>query len=738
MKTWGSHMLLTDLLHRLRRWLFVVAVGALTLLHSPVVAADTPGPNDPVANRRAVVTTGHARFTVLTPQLIRMEWAADGKFEDHASLVFLNRRLPAPEFTHESAPHGGSTVIQTSALKLVYTPGNADGKFAPDNLSITFSLNGKEIIWRPGMADTGNLLGTTRTLDRVQGSDVQLEPGLISRDGWTVVDDSTRQLFDSDDFSFAEGERSPWPWVTARPAGERQVWDFFGYGHDYKRALDDYTRVSGKIPLPPRFAFGAWWSRYWSYTDQQFNQLVRGFHQHDTPLDVLVIDIDWHPTFNEVAGNSQVDASGHKLGWTGYSWNRLLFPDPDQFLKGIHQQGLKATLNIHPASGVQPWEDHYPELARAMGIDPASKQYVPYDITAKKFATNYLNDIIHPLEQQGINFFWLDWQQEDTTSIAGLNPTWWINYVFFTDQQRQGKRALLFHRWGGRGNHRYQIGFSGDTISVWDSLAFQPWFTATAANVGYAFWSHDIGGHMPGAVDPELYTRWIQFGIFSPILRTHTTKNPDSERRIWAYPEPYSAVMRNAYQLREAMQPYLYTEARRTYDTGVAFFRPLYYDWPEDDAAYSSKNEYLFGEQMIVSPVTAPADKISGLASENVWLPKGDWIEWPTGKLFVGPTNVDRSFTIDHIPRYVRAGTIIPTQPALLHTGEKPVDPLIVNVWPLAPGASSSYSVYADSGVSVEYQHGVFARTPIKATQTGDTLRVEVGPVEGGYPGMPK
>src|SRR6202021_1478408 len=146
MKTWGSHMLSTDLLHRLRRCLFVVAVGALTLLQSPVDAADAPGRYDPVANPRAVFTTEHARFTILTPQLIRMEWATDGKFEDHASLVFLNRRLPVPEFTHESTPDGGRTVIQTSVLKLVYTPGNSDGRFGPDNLAITFSLNGKEIV----------------------------------------------------------------------------------------------------------------------------------------------------------------------------------------------------------------------------------------------------------------------------------------------------------------------------------------------------------------------------------------------------------------------------------------------------------------------------------------------------------------------------------------------------------------------------------------------------------------
>ena len=732
-------MLITDLLRRLARGLFLVAVGALTLIHSPVEAADAPGGYDPVADPRAVVTTAHARFTILTPQLIRMEWAADGKFEDHASLVFLNRRLPVPEFTHEFAADGGRTVIQTSVLKLVYTPGKSDGRFAPENLSITFNLNGNEIIWKPGMADTGNLFGTTRTLDRVQGSDVQLEPGLISRDGWTIVDDSTRQLFDSDDFSFPAGERSPWPWVTARPAGERQDWYFFGYGHDYKRALYDYTRVAGKIPLPPRFAFGAWWSRYWSYTDQQFNQLVRGFHQHDTPLDVLVIDIDWHPTFNEVAGNSQVDASGHKLGWTGYSWNRLLFPDPDQFLKGIHQQGLKATLNIHPASGVQPWEDHYPELARAMGIDPASKQYVPYDITAKKFATNYLNDIIHPLEQQGINFFWLDWQQEDTTSIAGLNPTWWINYVFFTDQQRQGKRALLFHRWGGLGNHRYQIGFSGDTISVWDSLAFQPYFTATAANVGYAYWSHDIGGHMPGAIEPELYLRWIQWGSFSPILRTHTTKNPDAERRIWAYPEPYSDLMRESFARRYALQPYIYTEARKTYDTGLALLHPLYYDWPDAPQAYDAKNEYMFGDSVLADPVTQPVAKDSQLAKIAVWLPPGEWFERDSGANFHGPVTVEREFSISQIPLYVKGGSIIPMQPAMSYTGEKPVDPLILTVFPLQNGQTSKYRLYDDAGDTPGYQQEEFAWTPIQADLNADgaILTLSVAPTVGHYAGMP-
>ena len=284
---------------------------------------------------------------------------------------------------------------------------------------------------------------------------------------------------------------------------------------------------------------------------------------------------------------------------------------------------MKVTLNLHPAGGIEPWETSYPAMARAMGIDPATKKYVPFDITSRKFADNYFDLVLHPLEKQGVNFWWLDWQQQNFTKIPGANPTFWLGYVFFTDQAREGKRPLMLNRWGGLGEHRYQIGFSGDTISVWSSLAFQPWFTATAANVGYAYWSHDIGGHMPGAVDPELYTRWVQFGVFAPVLRTHTTKNPEAERRIWAYPEPYSGIMRSDFDLRYALVPYIYTEGRRTYDTGVAFLRPLYYNWPEAAQAYDSKNEYQFGKEMLVAPVVnsgrcrlAIGDRV-GLAAER-------------------------------------------------------------------------------------------------------------------------
>ena len=694
----------------LRRLVFIVLFAALAC-HAQ---------NNPVADPQAAVVSGNTRFTVLTPQLIRMEWAEDGKFEDRASLVFINRRLPVPRFEQNTT--GGTLNINTGKLHLAYRE-NA-GQFTADDLEITLDLNGRRVTWRPGTQETGNLGGTIRTLDGVKGS-TSLGQGLVSRDGWVLIDDTDRPLFDNSD----------WPWAMPRPKTKHQDWYFFGYGHDYKKALGDFVKVAGRIPLPPRFAFGTWWSRYWAYTDEEFKELVEGFRSHSVPLDVLVIDMDWHPTFGVKWWENKKDPSGHTLGWTGYTWNPLYFPDPTRFLSWVHEQGLKTTLNMHPASGVQPFEKQYPEMARAMGIDPATKQYVKFDIADKKFATNYMNILHHPFEKQGVDFFWLDWQQEPNTSIPGLNNTWWLNYVHFTDMEREGKRPLIYHRWGGLGNHRYQIGFSGDTISVWDSLAFQPYFTATAANVGYGYWSHDIGGHMPGTVSPELYTRWIQFGVFSPILRTHTTKNPDSERRIWAYPEPYADIMRDAYKLRYSLIPYIYTAAREAYDTGISILRPMYYDYPEAAEAYDYKDEYMFGDSLLVAPVTAPLASESELAAKSIWLPPGEWIEVFTGTRLKGPAKLERKYALDDIPVFIKAGAIIPRQDNMAYSNQKPVDPLILLV---EPGANGTTRMYEDAGNTLGYKKNECAWTEVRQTRTSNTVKIEIMPVSGSYPGMLK
>jgi alpha-glucosidase len=301
--------------------------------------------------------------------------------------------------------------------------------------------------------------------------------------------------------------------------------------------------------------------------------------------------------------------------------------------------------------------------------------------------------------------------------------------------ERRGlARPLLFHRWGGLGNHRYEIGFSGDVISVWESLKFQPYFTATAANVGFGYWSHDIGGHMPGPINPELYTRWIQWGAFSPILRTHTTKNPGAERRIWAYPTDAFLVMRDAVRLRYALIPYIYTMSRKTYDTGISLCRPMYYDYPEEAEAYQFPGQYQFGDNLIIAPVTSPIDSASLLATVSVWLPPGEWVEWFTGARLRGPAVYERKFAVDEIPVYARAGAIVPMQPVNANAGQQLANPLVITLF---PGAESRFALYEDAGNSTAYQKGEFCKTAIE-WQGGEssTRTLRINPVEGSYPGM--
>jgi len=687
-----------------------------------------PGENNPIANSKSTLTVDSCRFTVLTPSLIRLEWAADGRFEDRPSLVFINRNLPVPKFS--TSFDGDRFILETDAVRLRYKLGS--GKLSPENVEIAYTSADSRRTWNPGLKDTANLGGTIRTLDGVRGP-IPLDPGLLSRDGWVFVDDSNSPLFDSN--IIIPSTDKAWPWVVARPSGERQDWYFFGYGHNYKQALGDFVRVAGRTPMPPKYAFGAWWSRYWRYTDEEIRGLVHEFHRYDVPLDVYVIDMDWHLTFDLRWGKRVLDQAGQMLGWTGYTWDKVLFPDPPGLLGWLHKNNFQVTLNLHPASGVQPYEEMYPRMAKAMGVDPSAKQYIPFTITDKEFARNYFDIVLRPLERQGVDFWWIDWQQWDTTAVPGLNPTWWLNYTFYTDMERQNRgRPIILARWGGLGSHRHQIGFSGDVITDWSSLDFQTYFTSTAANVGFGYWSHDIGGHIPGTVSPELYTRWVQWGAFSPALRTHTTKNADAERRIWAYPPDYYQTMREAFMLRHQLLPYVYTSSHDSYVSGVSLCHPLYYECPEFDEAYSFRNQYFFGDAMMIAPVTTPLDSESLLARKTVWIPPGTWVEWYSGNRYVGPATVERTFSLDEIPFYVRAGSIIPMQSVNQDNQNASIDPLVLSIF---PADSGSATVYEDDGNSSAYTGNESAHTPVNFRRRGNrTLSVDIGPTTGHFKGM--
>lgn len=655
------------------------------------------------ADYNAMVTSGNARFTMLDSRVIRLEYDASQVFEDRPDQVFWYRRQDVPDFTVE--PYRDGVVIETDALQLRY----AGGEFTRDSLQIQLKDTGA--VWYFGAHDDENLMGTGRTLDDVSGR-IDLDSGLLSRKGWSVID-STKTLVFGDD-----------GWLMERPrtVGQRDL-VFFGFGTDHQGCLDAYIKLTGKTPLLPRWALGNWWSRYWAYTDQDLLDLMREFEAYDIPLSVCIVDMDWHIT--EVDERDVSWASG----WTGYTWNKELFPDPAAFIQALHDKNLRTALNLHPHAGVQPHEAAYEDMARAMDIDPETRQPVRFDIADPKFVRHYFELLHHPKEEIGVDFWWMDWQQGEASSLKGLDPLWLLNHLHFYDLARDGeRRPFIFSRWGGYGNHRYPIGFSGDTHTTWESLAFQPYFTATAANVAYGWWSHDIGGHYKGVEDAELYTRWVQFGIFSPIFRLHSSNNAFLDRRPWGWGDASTlAYTRDAMQLRHALVPYLYTLNHHNATDNVQPVRPMYHDYADADAAYAVPDQYLFGE-LVVAPFISPADEDTRLSRAAVWLPEGEWFGFFDGAPYAGDSFYAIYGRLSDIPVFAKAGTIVPLDQ---RRGWAALDnPAAFDVR-IFTGADGEFTLYEDDGETVAYRDGAYCQTRFSQTWRDDSLTFKVHAAEG-------
>jgi alpha-glucosidase (family GH31 glycosyl hydrolase) len=662
------------------------------------------------------VTVGHARFTVVTPQLVRMEYAADGKFVDAPSWFAVRReaRFMGAKISHDAA----GAAIDTGSLRLTY---HDDGHpFSPDNLSATIAIApDRSAIWHPGDANPGNLGGTIRTLDG-KAVPVPLGEGVLSRDGWFLLDDSKSDLFVGD-------------WIQPRPSTGNLDWYLFGYGTDYRAALRSMTAVGGPVPLPRKYALGVWYSRYWPYSADEFKAIVQQYADHGFPLDTIVMDMDWH--LNAVPPGTPKGVNT----WTGYTWDRALIPDPPGLLKWFHDHGLHVTLNDHPAAGVQPHEEMYDSFMHATGHDPAGRTTVPFDAGSKPYLDAFYQFTHAPREHDGVDFWWLDWQQyPNTRSIPDLTNLAALNYYNFTRTSADGQRGQSFSRWAGWGDHRYPIEFSGDAYTGWSMLAFEVPFTATAGNVGAFFWSHDIGGHQGGR-NEESYTRWCQFGALTAALRSHSTRNATMDRRPWGYPAWAEDSMRVSFGLRSRLMPYLYTSMWRATRDSVPFTRPMYIDHPTVEEAYHNGQEYQFGDDLLVAPIATPGVGPGRVASQAVWFPPGDddWFDFFTGERFGPGEHAVATAGINEFPLYVRGGVPLPMQPYNPRPATAPLATLLVRCYPGRDGVTGSSEVYEDDGTTVGYEHGQSAITPLAYLRHGDTVTITIGPTRGTFPGRP-
>ncbi len=589
---------------------------------------------EPINPSQTYVKNG-VRLSVITPRILRVERSVDGVFEDRPTQMVFERNFANPQFT--ATENGDKVTILTKQKE-----------FSVDlnTLSVSVKKDGKWVSSHSGK----NLKGTARTLDfswgrwQLQTLRVKLGKGIFSTSGVTEIDDSKSYVL------LEDGN------VLGRKKGTVDKY-VFAFDDDYLGGLKEFYSLTGATPVLPKYSLGNWWSRYHAYTQEEYTTLMDKFIEKEIPLTVATIDMDWHLVHNLPKDVKKEHFALQGVGWTGYTFDKNLFPDYKQFFKDLKSRGLAITMNLHPRDGVRYFEDQYEDMARANGIDPSTKKTVPFDCTDLNFMNSYFDYLHHPYEEDGVDFWWIDWQQGTKSKLKGFDPLWALNHYHTLDSGRDGRTPLILSRYAGIGSHRYPLGFSGDTWVRWSSLKLQPYFTANASNVGYTWWSHDIGGHVAGKGDGELYARWVQFGTFSPINRLHSN-NLSWSKEPWLYGDRAEKISTDFLRLRHRLLPYLYTANIRTARDGEPLVAPMYYR-DHSPLAYRAKNQYYFGSELLVAPVVTKM-KPDGYSVTDVYLPEGKWTDFFTGEIYRGGRVYKMRTPLDRMPVFARAGAIIP------------------------------------------------------------------------------
>ncbi|MBE6140536.1 MAG: DUF5110 domain-containing protein [Firmicutes bacterium] len=650
-----------------------------------------------LSNKKAVFQGNSYRISVLSDRLVRLEYSKDGKFLDAPTIQVKNRLFSVPIFKVEQDEK--FLVITTKYFMLQYAKEKPfEGpKFAPDTYLKVRLLNSDKT-WYYNHPEARNFKADAISLDDYKGF-VKLNNGLYSTDGFATLDDS-KSLIINDQGIIVKQENK-----------EKIDLYLFMYKRDFGLCLRDYYTLTTYPELIPRYALGIWWNRDKIYSFDDTVDLVKTFNRYQIPLSILLLGEFWHIKDSE-------DLNIHK---TGFSFNPSLFPDPKEFIKYMHERGIKVGVNIDPTEGLRKEEPAYLKFCQELNYSDNSN--IPFNALDADFMSLYLNELINPLLDMGLDLMWLDYKQDLETLQA-------LNYYHFQNiAMNKEKRPLVLTRNPLKAAHKYPVLYSGETIVSWDTLKYLPFYNALASNKGLTWWSHDVGGFKDGVEDSELYLRYVQFSTFSPIFRFSAKRGAYYKREPWLWDVKTLTIAREYCWLRHRLIPYIYTEAYNYAKNGLPLIQPLYYNYPEvyDEPAY--RNEYYFGRELFVAPITKPMDQVMHRSIQRVFLPKGTWYDFKTGKKFSGNHRYVVFYKEEDYPVFAQAGSIIP----LANLGENkndtnPPKSMEINVF---PGKSNVYRLYEDDGYTKLYQDGFYIITAIDYNYLKNNYTLIIHPIEG-------
>ena len=653
-----------------------------------------------ISDKKAVFLGNNYRISMISERCVRLEFSPSGTFVDKPTQLIKKRNLGLPDFAIRQDPN--LVEISTKYFILTYIKGQPfiGPRVDPmKNLKITLNSREKDRNkdWYVGHPEARNLGGNMISVD--MGIPKNLEKGLYSLEGFASFDDSKSKLI-LDDGTLGDP-----------PENHLDIYVFM-YDKDFKQALLDYFKMTGAPALIPRYALGNWWSRNITYSDTTLYQLIRNFERNKIPLSVMLFDHDWHYR----------DVDEHKALKSGYTFNKNLFIDPEKMIEDLHKRGIRVGLCVNPTNGIYPHEMYYKQASEALGI--TESKIILFDPLNPKLLDVMFKLLLHPLEAQGVDFFWNDSMGEND-----INKLWALNHYMFLDSGRANtKRPMLLGRGSVYAPHRYPVVYGGSSEISWDALKKLPFMYLNAANIGVSWWSHDVGGNHGGIEDGELYVRYLQLSTIAPILRFHGARGTYYKKEPWLWDVQTEQIAIDYLRLRHRLIPYLYTEAYNYTKSGTPLVQPFYYNymWVYDDELY--RNQYYFGSQLLVCPILDKKDTTMNRTLHRFFIPDGTWYDFITGKKFPGNKKYISFFKEDEYPVFAHAGSIIPlsNRSDYNNTG-LPVD-LEIQIF---PGVSNTYTLYEDDGVTALYREGYFLKTSIDYNYLRDNYTVVIRSIDG-------
>lgn len=647
------------------------------------------------SNSKVVFSGNYYRITVLSDRLIRLEYSTKEEFKDDLSLLVKNRLFNVP---HIKVTQDDRYLVITSKyfiLQYAKEKPFKGPKFAPDS-NLKIKLINTDKLWYYGHPEARNFLGSSVSIED-KNNKIKLEKGLYSTDGFATLDDSHNPLIDQEGF------------VKENKYDGLDMY-LFMYKRDFGLCLKDYFTLTNFPPLIPRYALGIWWNRDLIYNREDINKLISSFYHNKIPLSILLLSEFWH----------KKDKNNYNLHKTGFTFNKELFKDPSELTTYIHNHGVRLGVNIDPSEGISSYEDNYSIMAHELGIE--NNNVINLNLYDRKFVVSYFKNLIEPLYKY-VDFFWIDYK--DDINNLGL-----LNYFHFKDMNKfKDRRGLLLSRNSLIASHNYPVHYSGETLVSWDTLKYLPYYNLTSSNIGLSFWSHDVGGFKDGVENSELYIRYVEALTFSPIFRFSAKRGNFYKREPWSWDMLTFTIASYYCNLRQRLIPYIYTESYIYHSSGIPLIEPLYWFYPEiyDEPLY--KDEYFFGTELLIKPIIKKMDSVMNRSVERIFLPKGTWYDFKTGKKFIGGKRYVAFYKKEDYPVFAKQGAIIPMSilEDNINDTSSPKKMEIV----VFPGKSNTYSLYEDDGVTKLYENGYYIKTNIEYKYQKDNFSLLISPKEG-------